>query len=144
MTTSKRTSGVTLLELMIVLAIVSILATLAIPGYRQYTMRGHRAEGAMALMQMAANQEKFYLQNNTYANNAADLGFPTGESEHGRYALAVNTGTAVAFQVQATAQNEQADDTDCAILAIDQTGFRYGGPGPIGAGSNDPDCWRGR
>jgi len=140
----KRASGVTLLELMIVLAIVSILASMAIPGYRQYTIRGHRAEGAMTLMQMAANQEKFYLQNNTYASTNADLGFPGGASEHGYYALAVNVGNATNFQVQATAQNEQSDDTDCAILAIDETGFRYGGPGPIGAGSNDPDCWRGR
>lgn len=140
----KTSSGVTLLELMIVVVIISILASLAVPGYRQYTMRSNRAEGAMTLMQMAANQEKFYLQNNTYANNNADLGFPGGESEKGFYALAVNVGNATNFQVQATAQNQQADDTDCAILAIDETGFRYGGPGPIGAGTNDPDCWRGR
>ena len=70
----KRSTGVTLMELMITLAIVAILAAVAIPGYRQYSTRGHRTEGAMALTQIAARQEQFYLQNNTYADALADLG----------------------------------------------------------------------
>ncbi|MGD8977835.1 MAG: type IV pilin protein [Gammaproteobacteria bacterium] len=143
----RRSEGVTLMELMITLAIVAILAAVAIPGYRQYSMRGHRTEGAMALTQMAARQEQFYLQNNSYANALGDLGFGA-ETEHGRYDLAITAGNATNFVVRATAKGGQAEDTDCKVLAIDEDGLRYGGPGPVGAsinmGSHNEDCWRGR
>ena len=144
----KRSTGVTLMELMITVAIVAILAAIAIPGYNQYSTRGHRTEGAMALTQIAARQEQFYLQNNTYANALGDLGFATAESEHGRYALAITTGNATNFVARATAQGGQTDDDDCTVLAINEDGLRYGGPGPVGAtinmGTHNEECWRGR
>jgi type IV pilus assembly protein PilE len=58
--------GVTLIELMIVIIVVAVLASIAIPSYRQYVLRSHRTEAKAALMNVAAAQEKFYLQNNTY------------------------------------------------------------------------------
>lgn len=141
-------TGVTLLELMITLAIVAILAAIAVPGYREYSTRSHRTEGAMALTQIAARQEQFYLQNNTYANALGDLGFASGASEHGRYALAITTGNVTNFVARATAQGGQAEDEDCKVLAIDEDGLRYGGPGPVGGTINmathNEECWRGR
>lgn len=143
----QRSRGVTLLELMITLAIIALLAAVAIPGYREYSLRGHRTEGAMALTQMAARQEQFYLQNNSYANALGDLGFG-GETEHGRYDLAITTGNATNFVVRATAKGGQANDDDCKVLAIDEDGLRYGGPGPVGGsinmGNHNEECWRGR
>lgn len=144
----KRSTGVTLMELMITLAIVAILAAVAIPSYRQYSTRGHRTEGAMALTQIAARQEQFYLQNNTYADALGDLGFASAQSEHGRYALAITTGNVTNFVARATAQGGQTDDEDCTVLAINEDGLRYGGPGPVGGTINmathNEECWRGR
>jgi len=142
-----RSRGVTLMELMITLLIVAILAAVAIPNYRDHSMRGHRTEAAMALTQIASRQEQFYLQNNTYTANLADLGMDA-TTEHGRYGLALTNGDATAFVARATALGGQADDTGCEIFAINEDGVRYGGSGPVGAAidmsTHDEQCWRGR
>ncbi len=65
----KNMRGVTLLELMIVVVIISILTAIAYPNYRQYATRAKRTEAKAALLQIATNQERFYLHNNTYLMN---------------------------------------------------------------------------
>lgn len=142
-----RSKGVTLMELMITLLIVAILAAIAVPNYRSHSMRGHRTEANMALAQIASRQEQFYMQNNTYTANLADLGFGAA-TEHGRYGLALTSGDATAFVARATALGGQADDDGCEVFAINEDGVRYGGPGPVGAainmGTHDEECLRGR
>ena len=65
-----RERGVTLLELMAVIVIIGILASIAIPSYRTYLLRAQRTDATAALLRAAAAQEKCYLQNNRYATNA--------------------------------------------------------------------------
>ena len=65
-----RSRGVTLLELMAVVVIIGVLGTLAVNSYRGYLLRTNRTEARMALLQIQANQEKFFLQNNRYADTA--------------------------------------------------------------------------
>jgi len=142
-TAPPKAQGVTLIELMIVVVILGILASVALPAYRQFVIRADRQEATSTLLRMAANQEKWYLQNNTYTANLANLGFGA-TTQNGKYTLAVNVGNVTNFQVQANAAAGQTDDADCPVFAIDETGFRYGGPGPISVATNDPDCWRGR
>ena len=147
----KYSQGVTLVELMVVVLIISILMSVAVPSYRQYTIRANRAEGHGMLLQSAANQERFYLQAYTYATNAQlTLPMPnglgmSGVSASGYYQLNVNAADATSFVVVAQAQAGQAQDEDCAVLAIDEAGRRYGGPGPVpdfDGASNDLDkCW---
>ena len=60
-------TGFTLIELMIVIVVVAVLAAIAMPSYRQYVLRTHRTEAKRTLLNVAVAQEKFYLQNNTYA-----------------------------------------------------------------------------
>ena len=140
---SSPTAGVTLIELMIVVVIIGILAAVALPAYRNYVVRADRAEATSALMQIAAAQERWYLQNNTYTANLADLGFEAS-TPNGRYALSIPAGDATRFQARADAAGSQADDDECPVFAIDESGFRYGGAGPVKAATNEPDCWRGR
>ena len=63
-------TGFTLVELMIVVLIGSILIGVGLPSYRNYGRRASRADGTMALLKIASSQEKFYLQNGTYASTA--------------------------------------------------------------------------
>ncbi len=69
MTLRRHHRGVTLVELLIVIVIIAILGLIAVPSYRQYSMRAQRTEAKTALLRLAANQERFYLQNNTYTND---------------------------------------------------------------------------
>ena len=61
-----RMRGITLIELMIVVVIVSILAAVAYPNYQEFTARAKRNEARAALLRLATNQERFYLNNNTF------------------------------------------------------------------------------
>lgn len=63
---SRRAQGFTLLELMIVVAVVAILAAVAYPSYRDSVLKGRRAEARTALAELLQQQERFMTQNNTY------------------------------------------------------------------------------
>jgi len=134
--------GVTLIEVMIVVVIVGILAAVALPGYRQYTIRAQRTEAKTALLQLATNQARFYLQNNTYTNNLAALGFPGGKSDQGVYTLAVPVANAVTFQAAAVPTPgggvngvDMTIDGECALFTINAQGVRAANPDPTNR------CW---
>lgn len=144
-----RERGVTLLELMAVVVIIGILASIAIPSYRTYLLRAQRTDGTSALLRVAAAQEKFYLQNNRYASQdelddapPAGLGIPA--TEHGYYTLTLDDtlDNTLAFTVTAQAKSDgaQAKDTQCVTFTIDQAGARKAfDSGPTDTTSN---CWR--
>ncbi len=141
-------TGVTLVELMVVMVIIAVLMSVAVPSYRQYTMRANRAEGQSVLLQLAANQERWYLNNNTYATNAQLTQDPPNglgmraTTDSGYYNLAITASNATTFTAVATAQGGQSADSDCDVFAIDAAGRRYAGPGPAFAANNDLDkCW---
>ena len=69
--------GFTLIELMIVVVIASLLALLSYPSYREFAARAKRNEAKAALLQIATNQERAYLQNNTFTQNLQTLDFAT-------------------------------------------------------------------
>jgi type IV pilus assembly protein PilE len=128
----------TLIEVMVVVVLIAVLASIAVPGYRQHLLRAHRTEAKRALLDVAAAQERFYLQNDTYAGPSGlttspptGLGIPA-LTENGHYAVAITAGDVNAFSATATARGGQADDTRCATFAIDQTG---------GKTATSAECW---
>ena len=96
-----RTSGLTLIELMVVLVIIGILGAIAVPAYQQYSVRARRTEAKTALLRLAANQERFYLQNNTYTDDLAALGFAAGVSDDGVYTLSVPQADTATYEAAA-------------------------------------------
>ena len=126
-----RQRGMTLIELMIVVVIAAVLASIAVPSYRSYVLRTHRVEAKTALLNLAAAQERFYLENNTYAANAAlstappaGLGLPS-TTENGWYTVAIANGAnAATFTATATATGTQAADTDCTSFSITALGVK--------------------
>lgn len=128
--------GVTLMELLIVVVIISILAAIAYPNYRQYVQRAKRNEAKAALLQIATNQERFYLQNNTYTTDMTVLGFPVASnylSDSGTYV--VNIGAADPNDFTATAVYQIGDEeaAKCATFQIDGRGAKTSAP--------LADCW---
>lgn len=143
-----RMSGVTLLELMIVVVVVGILAAIAVPSYRAYTLRAQRSDATAALLRLASAQEKFYLQNNTYATNAQMAGAPPAGlgmagTERGWYTLSIDTGAdAIAYTARAVAPaaSPQFSDTPCRTFTIDQSGARTARNAADAL--NNEACWR--
>jgi type IV pilus assembly protein PilE len=125
-----RMQGVTLIELMIVVIVVGTLAAIAVPSYRSYVLRTHRAEAKTALLALAAAQEKHYVVNNTYAEDT-DLSTapPTGlgiaaTTQGGWYTIAITAADAAGFTATATATGTQTADRDCAVFTVNSTGAR--------------------
>ena len=111
----KKMSGFTLIELMIVVAIIAILATIGYPAYKREVTRTSRADAHSALLRMADMQERFYLQNNTYTANIADLGGAT--SNEGYYDLAVSNVTNSTYTLTATPAPGSKQNADAECIA---------------------------
>ena len=126
--------GVTLLELMIVVVIVSILAAVAYPNYRQFAARAKRNEAKAMLLEVAASQERFYLQNSRYGD-LGELGFDDPYvSETGTYNVTVAApNPAVNFTATADYQKSDEEESKCNLFTID-------GRGDKGSDPYD-DCW---
>ncbi len=134
----KTMKGVTLMELLIVVVIVGILTAIAFPNYRDFVTRAKRAEAKAALLKIATNQEKFYLQNQAFTSNLSQLGFsgPPYKSETGAYDLSVvpNPTLAEGFIATATYNVADAEQSKCTSFSIDGTGSK------TNTGSYT-DCW---
>ncbi|HEX6397026.1 MAG TPA: type IV pilin protein [Steroidobacteraceae bacterium] len=136
--------GVTLMELLVVIVILGILASIAVPTYRRYLVRTQRTEAKVALLQLQTAQEKFYMQNNTFTDNISDAS-PSGlgllkTTETGKYDISVDLDDDAQTYV-ATASpppgGGQQDDKDCKNFTINERGTR-GVTGSSGVQS----CWR--
>ena len=145
--TLNRARGVTLIELMVVVLVLSIIASIAVPSYRTYIRRAQRADAKTELMRVRGAQEKFFLQNNRYATTdefddlPADggLGF-SGTSEHGHYTIDLPNATATTFTARARAAAGQTEDEACMTFTVNELGVRASAN--AGGGDTTTQCWR--
>jgi prepilin-type N-terminal cleavage/methylation domain-containing protein len=134
-----RQHGVTLMELLIVVVVVGILASLATPTYERYVIRAQRAAGKSELMATASAMERCFARLNAYndAGCTASAALPRTVAE-GRYTLQAAVLTAGAFTLRAVPQGRQVNDTQCKTLTINQQNAR-GVTG--GATETAQYCW---
>jgi len=139
--------GVTLIELMIVVAIVGLLAAIAIPSYRRYVVRANRTDAKTALLQTAQALERCYTNSTPYAYDSVQcttagtgVVFPVTVGS-GTYVITHSGGRAAqTFTIIATPQGAQStNDTECAIFQLTQTGAQT----VTGTLNATPQrCWR--
>ena len=131
-TNKSRGLGFTLIELMIVVAIISILVAFAFPSYNAYIIRGKRAEGRAMLMEAASDMEKHYgdcFRFGTAIAAARDCaagqvnlcGAATCSSVTGKYNLTLD-GTTTQYELLATPVDPALVDPDCGVLSLMSTG----------------------
>lgn len=135
-------SGFTLVEVMVVMAIIGILSAVAFPSYTEYIRRGNRAEATAALLEAQQFMERYYAANNRYSTAAnGNPSLPTRlqtipSSGEARYALGV-AATVNTYTLTATPSGSMAADK-CGSLTITNTGIK----GKSGTGPDVADCWR--
>ena len=101
---TKLVRGFTLIELMIVVAVVSILAAVAYPSYTDYVRRGHRASAQAFMMDVAQRQQQHFAQRRQFAASLADLGLsaPADVAKHYDVTVDAADGPPPTFTLTAT------------------------------------------
>ena len=130
--------GFTLVELMIVVAIVAILVALALPSYSSYIRKANRGEAQQLLMNWANNQEIWRANDTNYAT-IGELPVPT----HERYDFTLADQTATTYTLIATATDDQLKDMErgksCTPLTLDQSNTKE--PQYTVSGTLTTFCW---
>lgn len=140
--------GVTLIELMVVVAIVAILSAFAYPSYQRYVIKTKRTVAQNALLQVADRQQQFFMDNKRFAADLTNLGFganPFVVDDDGSstvagdaqavYSVSLSNVTATTWTATAAPLHGQLSrDTYCGSLSITQAGTK-GKTGP------SDKCW---
>jgi type IV pilus assembly protein PilE len=117
--------GFTFVELMITVAIIGILVAIAMPGYRQYILRGNRAAAQAEMMDIANREQQFLPSIRRYASKdelvTSGYALPTEVSRNYSYGITLGTGQAPTYTITFTAIGGQTGDGN---LTLDSTGTK--------------------
>ncbi|MDL1866553.1 type IV pilin protein [Betaproteobacteria bacterium PRO4] len=137
-----KTSGFTLIELMVVVAIIGILAAVIYPSYQEYVHRANRAEAKSILLEMAQLLERNYTEANRYdqTSSGGDFTLPVTQSPRSgtaKYTIQFAAGTLTrnAYTLEAVPAGNMAGDA-CGTLALTQTGAKS-----VSGSKSVDECW---
>jgi type IV pilus assembly protein PilE len=126
----RRAAGFTLIELMVTIAIATMLIAIGGPAYQTQVRKARRVDAKTAILDMAGREERLFSTTNTYSADPAALGYtgPFPVVIGGQYynltvsAPVPAAGAPPTYLVTATAINSQVKDIQCTSFTVDQTG----------------------
>lgn len=133
---SNANRGFTLIELMIVVAVIAVLAAISYPSYRDHVIKTRRAAAAACMMEAAQFMERYYTTNMTYSGaTMPTLGCLADTSRFYTIGLSA-AATATAFTMRAVPTSTQ-NDSKCGTISIDQKGTKA----KTGTAGNVSECF---
>lgn len=135
--TSKQIKGFSLIEVIITLAIISILAAISLPSYFHYLSRANRFQAESLLSQLSVALENYFIENQTY--EGADITqLPVDISSlHSNYEMHLTVADVMHYTLTAAPINRQEEnDTACGTLSLNETGERM-----ISGSASIEYCW---
>lgn len=145
----RRAAGFTLMEMVVVVVIVGVLASIALPSYQESMRKGRRADAKQALLDAASREQQYMLDHSTYTADMTELGYAADPmvSEEQHYTIdriagtvsgancAVTTATCYVLRATPRSTSPQADDERCTSFTLDSTGAQ------TATGSDQANCW---
>lgn len=129
-------SGFSLIELLVVLAIITILCAVAYPNYQAHIIKTRRSQAKVALIDLAARLEQYHLIHHSYKDaTLAELNMED-RTENNYYLMEIQTATDNYYAIAAIPENTQTKDQQCGILTYDEKGEK----GLTGSGTL-AECW---
>ncbi len=130
-----RNPGFTLIEVLIVVAIVGVLTALAWPSFAAQRDRAQRSEARAWLLRLGADQQTFFIREGRYALDLAELGRSQPLTPGGQYRLSVASSSNAGFVMRAERVARDKEAARCAWFTLDQTQLREAGPQGV------VECW---
>jgi type IV pilus assembly protein PilE len=141
----KKNKGFTLVELLVVVAIMGLLVAIALPSYRRSVLKSHRADAQISLSSLATQQEKFYFRTNNYADDFSDIvndvsaSIVTIDSDEAYYTITLDAPADLrSWSMTAVPQGDQADDLACAEITLTSLGAKTA---KDAEGNASGECW---
>lgn len=109
-------AGFTLMELLVTIAIIGILASIAYPAYQSYLLNARRGEARIELIKAQLKQTSLHILNPSYSDDERKLGLTNSDY----YIFEVISASFTTYSIQAVARGSQIQDSGCTTIKVDQ------------------------
>lgn len=133
----KRAQGFTLVEVLATLAIVALLASIALPSFRNQVVKSRRADAKTTIMEVMQQQETFFTENNSYSQDLRDLGYSSqnwNDSKEGLYQVRVMNSNGscglpecIRLYVRPRSNESQVGDIEYRLWSTGKKQYKNGG-----------------
>jgi type IV pilus assembly protein PilE len=131
-------AGWTAVELVVVMAVIVVLLTIAYPSYVNQVQKARRADGHALLYEAAQREQQFFTTNNQFTATVGSGGLGmSATSDEGHYTLTINRPSTTSYTLTATAVGAQASDTSCGNLTLTHLNVK----GCTASGCDADRCW---